>query len=126
MCKRSLDAVQQKGRAERVSKAVVTFHAAYRWLEPLAKVAMVASKDVPDEAEPAGRDENSAAAANTKQEADATKQAHQEQAALLRAEHPFVKAVASAAALAKVDCLRPLVSGAAQHSVLVRHSLVFC
>ena len=98
----------------------------YRWLQPLAKVAMVASKDVPEEAEPAGRDENSAAAANTRQEADPTKQAHQEQAALLRAEHPFIKAVASAAALAKVMACHSLCSGAAQHSVLVRDSLVFC
>ena len=86
----------------------MTFHAVYRWLEPLAKVAMVTSKDVPEDAEPAGRDENSAAAANTRQEADATKQAHHEQAALLRAEHPFIKAVAHAASLAKVNSLQSL------------------
>ena len=102
------------------------FHAVCRWLEPLAKLALVASKDVPEEAEPAGRDENSAAAANTRQEVDATKQAHQEQAALLRAEHPFIKAVASAAALAKVMACDLSCSGAAQHRDLVRHSLVFC
>ena len=72
-------------------------------------VAVAASKDVPDESEPAGRDENSAAAANTRQEADETKQVHKEQAAPLCTEHPFIKAVASAAALAKVNRLPPLV-----------------
>ena len=97
----------------------MTFHAVHRWLEPLAKVAMVASKDVPEDAEPAGRDENSAAAANTRQEADTTKQAHQEQAALLRAEHPFIKAVAHAAALAKVMACNLLCPGAAQLSILL-------
>ena len=40
------------------------------------------------QSQPAG-DENSAAAANTRQEADPPKQAHQEQAALLRAEAPL-------------------------------------
>ena len=99
----------------------MSFWALCRWLKPLTKITAVPSKELPEEAESAGRDENSAAAANTRQEAGATKQAHQEPAAHLCAEHPFIKAVASAAALAKVSRPRALkfISSCAQPIVLL-------
>ena len=101
------------------SKALVTFWAVCRWLKPLIKVLNAASKALPEEAEPAGRDQNSAAAANTRQDADVTKQAPKEQAVLLCAEHPFIKAVASAAAMAKVNCVLPL-----EFDRLLHHTLI--